>query len=130
MAGSRPYQLVQTIKALWTSHEKNQGRSYGGTSRDLREAKEWLQVNEWEEGDISELSPRFDRFMRSDFEGWKEMDYPIWAFLKHYGRYAEPRIAKKAKAVEMLYCEKCDSAYRSGTRCGCQSTLKAIGGRQ
>ena len=129
MGRSKPFDLILALKTLWNAHEKNAGRAYTGTSRDLKEAKEWLQINAWDEGDITEFTDRIDRFIRDSF--WEELDWPLWGFLKHINRYAPPRIAKKAKAVEMLYCEKCDSAYRSGTRCGCQSTqLKAIGGRQ
>jgi hypothetical protein len=91
LGNSRPFDLVAILRELWQSHPKNAGRKYGGTSRDLREAKEWLQVNDLDFGDITELSERFGRFMASDFDGWVESDYPIWAFLKHYGRYAAPR---------------------------------------
>jgi hypothetical protein len=91
VSNSRPFDLVWTIKQLWNDHPKNAGRKYAGTSRDLREAKEWLLVNEFDSGDITELQERFNRFMQSTFDAWAEADFPIWGFLKHYNRYGPPR---------------------------------------
>ena len=118
-----PWLLVDTVKTLWHSHKKNEGRKYGGTSRDLREAKEWLQVNEWEPGDVTAIAERFDRFMESDFEGWQEQDYPIWAFLKHYGRYAPPRTERPRVKVQtethrmVIWCNRCGQNHRADEAC-------------
>lgn len=124
MTASKPFMLVATIKTLWKEHPKNQGREYGGTSRDLREAKEWLQVNEWEPGDVTGISERFNRFMASEFDGWVDMDYPIWAFLKHYSRYAPPRTAEvkqsrpQPQTMSMvIFCTRCETNHRADESC-------------
>jgi hypothetical protein len=127
MATSKPFLLVSTIRQLWQSHAKNNGRVYGGTSRDLREAKEWLGVNEWEPGEIEEVEKRFNRFMESDFEGWKETDYPIWAFLKHYGRYAEPRQVREAPRRSTFTCPKCEMQHRVSEPCPTRNISQLIG---
>ncbi len=124
MSRSLPFDLVECIKILWHSHPKNSGRQYGGTSRDLREAKEWLTVNSWEPGDIGQISDRFNRFMDSDFEGWKEQDFPIWAFLRHYSRYAAPRVEESKKPRPqpntmsmVIYCSRCETNHRADEAC-------------
>lgn len=114
---NKTWTLVQTLKTLWNSHVNNEGRTYGGTSRDLGEAKLWLQVNDWEPGDIGELTERFGRFMESTFDGWKELDYPIWAFLKHYGRYAAPRQEKQVIRKSTRYCPDCQTTHSINTPC-------------
>ena len=119
MSRSKPFDLVQMLKSLWESHPLNRGRVYSGTSRDMMEAKGWLLVNEWHSGDFVDFEERMDRFMRSDFEGWKEQDYPIWAFLRHYNRYAPPR---KTNVIEVTrrstrYCGDCGTYHSINTPC-------------
>ncbi len=103
---SKPFLFVALLKSVWTSHPKNVGRVYGGTSRDLKEAKDWLEVNpEFEFEDVTEITERFDRFMKSEF--WEEQDWPIWGFLKFYARYASPRIVVKNPRGAMIECGSC-----------------------
>jgi hypothetical protein len=119
MSNSRPFDLVFILKNLWASHPKNAGRIYGGTSRDLREAKEFLQVNDFDPGDITELSERFNRFMQSTFDAWAETDYPIWGFLKHYNRYGPPRktINEVVKKNQPTVCPHCGTDHPSKAEC-------------
>ncbi len=113
---SRPYLLIVTLRDLWHSHPKNEGRKYGGTSRDFREAKEWLQVNDWEPGDVTELSQRFNRYMADTFEAWEQQDYPLWAFLRHYGRYAPPR-GERIVRRSTYHCPECGQQHPISEPC-------------
>jgi len=123
MSRSKPFDLVQMLKGIWEAHPLNQGRVYSGTSRDMMEAKGWLLVNPWESGDMMDFEDRMDRFMRSDFEGWKEQDYPLWAFLRHYNRYAAPRVEVKQKRQQpkshelLIYCNNCQTNHRADQEC-------------
>jgi hypothetical protein len=100
---------------LWEEHPMNMGREYYITGRDMREAKEFLSGN-LDTPPSDELKNRLNRFMASDFDAWKEQDYPLWALFKHWGRYAPPRVIDKAWRG-LKTCPQCREIHYYG-ECG------------
>lgn len=113
MSQSPARDLCWLFKGLWEAHALNHGRTYYITGRDMKEAKEFLAGNFGEFPPEDECKQRLARFMQTSFDGWKEQDYPLWALLKHWGRYASPRIVEK-RWNGLRQCDKCGEIHYYG----------------
>ena len=101
MSRSKPFDLVNFIfKPVWESVYKE---SYRGTSRDLKEAKEFLMMNENIFDEIPEFQEHAVEYLKSKFDGWIEQRHPCWGFLRNYNAYA-PKIKKVSNQKSCQYC--------------------------
>lgn len=104
---SRPYELCYLFKLAWESHKSKQGMEYSPTGRDLREAKEFLAMNEIPDGKVFEKY--LNNFLNSNYEGWVHLNHPAWALFKHWNTFA-PKPEKKP-LPKLIYCEKCNATH-------------------
>ena len=109
MSKSLPYDLCWLLKTCWDEHPKNAGRQYRITGQDLREAKLFLSADDTmpEQADVK---ARIARYLASDFEGWKQHDWPLWGLLKHWNTYSPPRVMVTAGRRQTCY--RCGGDHR------------------
>lgn len=89
------------------------------TGRDKREAKEWLEVN-LDLPSEAEARDRMGRYLQDEFDGWKQHDWPIWGLLRHWGRYAAPRVRPERIRTEFnptVFCSRCEKIHRVDEEC-------------
>lgn len=115
IATKPPYTLLNmAFKGLWMSHSRNTGRVYGITEHDQTSAKVFLDANEFSEI-LSELAPRFNLYMSSQFDGWREQNYPAWGLWTQWNRYLPPVQAQKR--VQMIECNACNKVHPATDQC-------------
>ena len=112
MSKSKPYDFCWQLKSQWEEIRKTE--VYYLTPRDLRAAKEWLELNM----DIppEETTRGFvRRYLESDFEGWRDQGYPIHALLNHWNRYAEKKVTSVRRST--YTCPKCGTEHPVQAEC-------------
>jgi hypothetical protein len=115
---SKPFHVVATLFApVWEASEQYKGRKYGGGGRDLRAAKQWLELNPLDEIDPSDFQTEAQAYLQSKFEGAVDRNHPCYLFLDYYGSWTkkkrEMRTATKRKCqihkieFDGNFCPKC-----------------------
>ena len=124
MPSSKPFQLCWLLKTLWEAHPKNRGRECSMTGRDRKEAKDWLELNV-DLPSEDDACGRMGRYLQDEFDGWKQQDWPIWGLLRHWGRYAPPRVRIRAEARQFnpsVFCSRCEKVHRVDEECDVKTT--------
>lgn len=119
---SEPYKLKQIFSEFW-SNEYN-GQVYEGGSRDLRSAKEYLELNPeffTDEVSIMNFKSRAERFMKDRYwykpNGNPPMYHPMYCFLNNIEKYAElKKVFDSRKPIKhisrvRIYCTDCGSNH-------------------
>ena len=85
---SKPYHLINHLFApVWEKDRKYQGEKYRGGGRDLKAAKEFLELNPDvldEENFVVEFQERVLAYLDSRFEGYVQGKHPAYLFLARY----------------------------------------------
>jgi hypothetical protein len=114
MTKSKPFDLITIFKQLWEAHPRNIGRIYGRVKRDFSAAKDLIDLNDWDEL-LAEIEPRFKLFMESNFDGWKEANYPAYGLFTQWNRYI-PKARPRPRKV-MIECGVCEQTHAADEQC-------------
>ena len=118
MSRSKPFDLVTFLfKPVWESEYKE---PYRGTSRDLKEAKEFLAMNEAIFDDIPEFQEHALEYLHSKWDGWSELRHPCYAFLRNYNTFAPKKIKQKHQSkdtIRLIRCSDCQTEHESDKLC-------------
>jgi len=130
---SEPFKLKQIFAEFWSAEYK--GQIYGGGTRDLRSAKEYLELNPeffLDETLIMDFKEKTERFMKDRFwykpNGNPPMFHPMYCFLNNIEKYADAKksIDNGFKQVKqpvrrMIFCTDCGSNHFPDEQCKIQS---------
>lgn len=122
MSRSKPRDLCWACKVQW--EQERRGEEYLITGRDMKEAKEFLEAC----GELpspDSIVSHVRQFCRSDFGGWKTLNYPLWALFRNWNTYNPP--PAKAKTTAMVECDVHGVGYPIGGECPeCRKELNAM----
>lgn len=119
MSRSRPYDLVYHLfRPAWEESELYKGEKYRPTGRDLKEAKEFYDLNPDIFEEIPEFQGRTENYLDHKFEGWKNLKHPCWAFLRNYNSFAakSKKVETKQK-LRQIGCVDCGTSHDPDVLC-------------
>jgi hypothetical protein len=100
---------------VWESTFK--GTKYRATGRDLKEAKEFLAMNDDIFDELPEFQEHAQEYLKSTFDGWRTLGYPCWGLLRHYNTYAPKKIKEQVRRVQMISCPDCQTNHEATKQC-------------
>ena len=119
-----PMYALQTLYAQ--VYESERGREYGRQTRDLKEAKDWLELypDFWEsESAVEKFQTVALNYIRSQDPFWKLQNFPMFGMLIQFNKFI-PDVKKVKPTVIPQYetCPTCHEEYPKGTKrpCKCQ----------
>ena len=113
MSKSAPRDLCWIAKQL---HDKELGGDYRITSRDMKEAKDFLIAGGGEIPDPDTVVTFAKNFFQSTFHGWHEQNFPLWGLFRNWNTFApkqsRPRLKVKKCQIHGLeydspFCPQC-----------------------
>ena len=119
MSKSAPFNIVVLFFApVWESDERYKGSEYPRSGRDLRAAKQWLELNPIEEIDPESFQKEVQSYLRTKFEGATSRNHPCWLFLDYYGEWGtRKREVVTVKRKLMIHCIDCQHDHGINDPC-------------
>lgn len=117
MSRSVPYELCLICKQ---AHDKEIGGEYRITSRDMKEAKDFLIAGGGEIPDPDTLISFGKNYFNSTFQGWREQNYPLWGLFRNWNAFApkQSRPVKEKKQITLpIRCSECQTEHESTKLC-------------
>lgn len=119
MSNSKPFDIVNFLfKPVWESEYK---QTYRPTGRDLKEAKEFYQLNPTIFDEVIEFQEHAQEYLKSTFEGWVVQHHPCCGLLKNYNAFAPKLIKKqptrKSQTDIMIHCIDCGQDHPATAIC-------------
>lgn len=113
MSKSAPFNIVVLFFApVWESDDKYKGTEYPRSGRDLRAAKQWLELNPIDKVDPAKFQEEAQAYLRNKFEGATSRNHPCWLFLDYYGEWGtKKRELKPTKRMQMRLCTDCQQEH-------------------
>ena len=112
MTRSKPYDLSFKCKCQW--EQERFGEEYMITGRDLKEAKELLDASGTMPSNDSSVG-HVKQFCKSDFGGWKTLNYPLWALFRNWNTYNPPFVKEKREII--IGCSMCGQEHGMNEDC-------------
>jgi hypothetical protein len=111
-----PYDL-QTLYSQVYAVER--GGEYGRQTRDLKDAKDWLELypDFWEsESAVEKFQTVALNYIRSQDPFWKLQNFPMFGMLMQYGKFQPAtKIPRPSPIIQYETCEHCLRDYEKGT---------------
>jgi hypothetical protein len=90
MSKSAPRDLCWQVKLV---HDKETGGNYMITARDMKDAKDFLIATGGELPDPDTVTAYAKEYLNSAWNGWKELNWPVWGLFRNWNTYA-PKVKK------------------------------------
>jgi hypothetical protein len=115
MSKSRPFDLINSLfRPVWEAKYKER---YRATGQDLKEAKQFLELNDDIFDEIPDFQEHAVEYLKSNWQGWVEQKHPCHGFLRNYNTFAPRKVKEQVRRIQMIACPDCGMNHPATELC-------------